>query len=197
MLPNLLPFTLFALVATLTPGPTNLLILGHGAHFGLRATLPLVLAACLAAAAIVLMVGLGLGEVLLRYPRVQEVMSWLGVLWLSWLAWQLWRAAGEPLQAARQRNLGAAGAALLQVVNPKVWLMAVAVIGVFAGHQDNSARVLQLSLIFLLMALPCMTVWALLGVGSARWLQSPQRLRRFNQLLALLLLASAWMAMVL
>lgn len=195
MLPSLLPFTLFALVATLTPGPTNLLILGHGARFGLRATLPLVLAACLAAAGIVLMVGLGLGEILLRYPRVQQVMSWLGVLWLSWLAWQLWRAAGEPLQAAGQRTLGAWGAALLQVVNPKVWLMAVAVIGVFAGDQDSSARVLQLSLIFLLMALPCMTVWALLGVGSARWLHSPQRLRRFNQVLALLLLASAWMAM--
>lgn len=196
MLSNLLPFTLFALVATLTPGPTNLLVLGHGARFGLRATLPLVLAACLGAAAIVLMVGLGLGEVLLRYPRVQQAMSWLGVLWLSWLAWQLWRAAGASLQAQGHRRLGACGAALLQVVNPKVWMMAVAVIGVFAGQQDNSARVLQLSLVFLLMALPCMTAWALLGVGSARWLQSPQRLRRFNQVLAGLLLASAWSAML-
>ncbi|MDF2489014.1 MAG: LysE family transporter [Pseudomonas sp.] len=196
MLSNLLPFTLFALVATLTPGPTNLLVLGHGARFGLRATLPLVLAACLGAAAIVLMVGLGLGEVLLRYPRVQQAMSWLGVLWLSWLAWQLWRAAGAPLQAQGHRRLGACGAALLQVVNPKVWMMAVAVTGVFAGQQDNSARMLQLSLVFLLMALPCMTAWALLGVGSARWLQSPQRLRRFNQVLAGLLLASAWSAML-
>lgn len=196
MLSNLLPFTLFALVATLTPGPTNLLILGHGARFGLRATLPLVLAACLGAAAIVLVVGLGLGEVLLRQPRVQQAMSWLGALWLSWLAWQLWRSAGEPLQAQEQRRLGACGAALLQVVNPKVWMMAIAVIGVFAGQQDNSARVLQLSLVFLLMALPCMTAWALLGVGSARWLQSPQRLRRFNQVLAGLLLGSAWTAML-
>lgn len=196
MLPNLLPFALFALATTLTPGPTNLLILGHGARFGLRATLPLVLAACLGAAAIVLVVGLGLGEVLLRYPRVQQAMGWLGVLWLSWLAWQLWRAAGEPLQAQAQKRFHAWGAALLQVVNPKVWMMAVAVIGVFAGHQDNRARVLQLSLVFLLMALPCMTAWALLGVGSARWLQSPQRLRRFNQVLAGLLLVSAWLAML-
>lgn len=193
---NLLPFALFALVATLTPGPTNLLILDHGARFGLRTTLPLVLAACLGAAAIVLMVGLGLGEVLLRYPRVQQAMGWLGVLWLSWLAWQLWRAAGAPLQAQEYRRMGACGAALLQVVNPKVWVMAAAVVGVFAGQQDNSARVLQLSLVFLLMALPCMTTWALLGVGSARWLQSPQSLRRFNQVLAGLLLASAWIAML-
>ncbi len=68
-MPSLLPFVLFALVATLTPGPTNILMLSHGARFGLRATLPLVLGACLAAALIVLAVGLGLGEVLLRYPH--------------------------------------------------------------------------------------------------------------------------------
>lgn len=197
MLHNLLPFALFALVASLTPGPTNLLILGHGARFGLRATLPLVLAAGLAAASIVLMVGLGLGEVLLHHPRVQQAMSWLGVLWLSWLAWQLWRAAGEPLQGPGQHHLGARGAALLQLVNPKVWLMAVAVVGVFAGPQAASGRILLLSLIFLLMALPCMSAWALLGVGSARWLQAPRRQRRFNQWLAWLLLASAWTAALL
>jgi threonine/homoserine/homoserine lactone efflux protein len=54
----------------------------------------------------------------------------------------------------------------------------------------------QLALIFLIIALPCMTAWALLGVGSARWLQSPQRVRRFNQLLAWLLIVSAWSALL-
>lgn len=196
---SLLPFLLFAFVATITPGPTNILALGHGARFGLRATLPLVLGACLGAALIVLLVGLGLGETLLRYPRVQLAMSWLGALWLSWLAWQLLRHAAAPLQtdAAGQRELGPLGAALLQLVNPKVWMMAVAVVSVFAADStDKALRVAQLSLIFLLMALPCMTVWALLGAGSTRLLQAPERVRRFNQALALLLFASTWMALL-
>src|SRR5690606_40079410 len=94
---SLLPFLLFAFVATITPGPTNILALGHGARYGLRATLPLVLGACLGAALIVLLVGLGLGETLLRYPQVQHAMSWPGALWLSWLAWQLRRSSGEPM----------------------------------------------------------------------------------------------------
>ncbi|MDG9931243.1 MULTISPECIES: LysE family translocator [unclassified Pseudomonas] len=196
---SLLPFLLFAFVATITPGPTNILALGHGARFGLRATLPLVLGACLGAALIVLLVGLGLGETLLRYPRVQLAMSWLGALWLSWLAWQLLRHAATPLQtdAAGQRELGPLGAALLQLVNPKVWMMAVAVVSVFAADSaDKALRVMQLSLIFLLMALPCMSAWALLGAGSARLLQAPERMRRFNQALALLLFASTWMALL-
>lgn len=196
---SLLPFLLFAFVAAITPGPSNILVLSHGARFGLRATLPLVLGACLAAALIVLLVGLGLGETLLRYPRVQQVMSWGGALWLSWLAWQLLRSAATPLGAAGdQRELGPLGAALLQLVNPKVWMMAVAVVSVFAaGSADKAARVLQLSLIFLLMALPCMSAWALLGAGSNRLLQSPRRMQRFNQLLAVLLFASTWLAVLL
>ncbi len=34
---SLLPFILFALVSSISPGPTNLLILAHGARMGLRA----------------------------------------------------------------------------------------------------------------------------------------------------------------
>ncbi|WP_312678803.1 LysE family translocator [Stutzerimonas nitrititolerans] len=197
---SLLPFLIFAFVASITPGPTNMLVLGHGARFGLRATLPLVLGASLAAALIVLLVGLGLGEALQRYPRVQQAMSLLGALWLSWLAWQLLRSAAQSFEAASatHRELGPLGAALLQLVNPKVWMMAVAVVSVFAaGSADKAVRVAQLSLVFLLMTLPCMSAWALLGAGSARLLQSPQRVRRFNQLLAILLLASTWLALLL
>ncbi|WP_312593164.1 LysE family translocator [Stutzerimonas nitrititolerans] len=197
---SLLPFLIFAFVASITPGPTNILVLGHGARFGLRATLPLVLGASLAAALIVLLVGLGLGEALQRYPRVQQAMSLLGALWLSWLAWKLLRSAAQSFEAASatHRELGPLGAALLQLVNPKVWMMAVAVVSVFAaGSADKALRVAQLSFVFLLMTLPCMSVWALLGAGSARLLQSPQRVRRFNQLLAILLLASTWLALLL
>ncbi|NIE73109.1 LysE family translocator [Pantoea sp. Ap-967] len=189
----LLPFILFALVSSISPGPTNLLILAQGARLGLRASVAPMLAACGAAAAIVLLVGLGLGEVLLRHPQAQQAMSWAGVLWLSGLAWRMLRSAGEPLDAQAGKPFGAVSAASLQVVNPKVWMMAVAVIGVFA---TPALPVWQLALVFLLIAVPCMAVWAVLGVGSARWLQAPGRLLWFNRGLAGLLLVAAWAAVL-
>lgn len=190
---SLMPFILFALVASISPGPTNLLILAHGARQGLRASLAPILAACGAAAAIVLAVGLGLGEVLVRHPLAQQLMSWAGVLWLSWLALGMLRSAGEPLDNPGAGQFGVVSAASLQLVNPKVWLMAVAVIGVFA---KPSLPVWHLALVFLLIALPCMAVWAALGVGSTRWLQAPGRLLWFNRALAGLLLVSAWASIV-
>ncbi|MBC3496966.1 LysE family translocator [Pseudomonas sp. SWRI100] len=186
---TLLPFILFALVASISPGPTNLLILAHGARQGLRASVAPILAGCGAAAAVVLLVGLGLGELLVRHPLAQQLMSWAGALWLSWLAWRILRSAGQPLDINADKPLDALSAASLQVVNPKVWMMAVAVIGVFAAP---ALPVWQLALVFLLIALPCMTAWALLGVGSARWLPVPARLLWFNRGLAVVLLVSAW-----
>ena len=46
---HLLPFLLFSLVASITPGPTNILVLGHSARYGLRSALPLVAGGCVAA----------------------------------------------------------------------------------------------------------------------------------------------------
>ncbi|WP_236171834.1 LysE family translocator [Pseudomonas pseudonitroreducens] len=188
-----LPFVLFAFVASITPGPTNLLIFSNSARFGWSAALPIMFGGCAAAAALVLAVGSGLGEVLASLPRVQQAMSMLGVLWLSWLAWQIFRS--PPADLERDTNaarLGALGAAALQLVNPKTWMMALAVISVYAGHGVNRLdRVQLLSLLFFLVSIPCTAVWAGLGIGSQRLLSATQ-MQRLNQLMAVLLLVSAW-----
>jgi threonine/homoserine/homoserine lactone efflux protein len=196
---SLLPFMLFAFVASITPGPTNILVLSHCSRYGLGATLPIILGACVAAASIVLAVGLGVGETLLQFAWVQQAMAWFGVLWLSWLAWQIYHSPPPSPDAAvpREKSISVASAAALQVVNPKVWMMAVAVVSVFVGGSDKSTQIVALSALFLLVSVPCMTLWALLGLGSTRALGSPQALRRLNQLLASLLLLSAWLPVLL
>lgn len=192
-LPSLLPFVLFAFIASITPGPTNILVLSNSVRFGLKAAVPIILGACGGAAALVLVVGTGLGESLDRLPRVQALMQWVGVAWLSYLAWQIYRA--PPLALDPDSNaprLGLLGAAALQVINPKTWVMALAVVSVFA--RDGLA-VWVLALVFLLISLPCLATWAALGIGSARLLRSPQAQQRLNRGLALVLLVSAWLSL--
>ena len=195
---SLLPFLLFSFVASITPGPTNILVMSHSSRRGMVATLPIILGACLSAALVVLVVGLGVGETLLRYPRVQQAMAWSGVLWLSWLAWQIFRSTPPSLDpvSADEEGIGVYGAAGLQLINPKVWMMAVAVVSVFGGNGDESVRMLSLAFVFLLVCLPCMTAWAVLGVGSARFFGSPRAFRRMNAGLAFLLLLSAWLTVL-
>jgi threonine/homoserine/homoserine lactone efflux protein len=196
-----LPFLLFAFVASITPGPTNILVLTNSSRYGLLRTLPIVLGGCAGAALLVLLVGTGLGDVLARHLQVQTVMSWIGIGWLTWLAWQIFSAPAEaidPTQSAKGPRLGLWSAAGLQLVNPKTWMMALAVVSVFAGTEtDRMMRVMWLSLLFFAVAIPCMFAWAYLGVSAAKFCRSARSMKRFNQAMALLLLVSAWLTLVL
>ncbi|MCK1056905.1 LysE family translocator, partial [Pseudomonas aeruginosa] len=160
---SLVPFLLFAVVASITPGPTNILVLSNSQRHGLAAAWPIVLGACAAVAALILLLGLGLGELLRRHPLLQQGLAWLGVGWLSYLAWSLFRSAGGIDGAEPPRRLGVLGGAALQLVNPKAWMMALAALALFAGEGAGQAgRIGLLALLFFLVSLPCLASWALL-----------------------------------
>lgn len=57
-----MPFLLFAFVATITPGPTNILVLSNSQHYGVKATISALVSGSVAASAIVLISGAGGGE---------------------------------------------------------------------------------------------------------------------------------------
>ncbi|MEZ1314703.1 LysE family translocator [Pseudomonas fluorescens] len=196
--PTFLPFLLFAFVASITPGPTNILVLSNSARYGLAAAVPIILGACSSAATIVLLVGTGAGSSLAAWPGVQVAMQWMGVAWLSYLSWQIYSAPAQALDAQDPNGrLGLVGAAGLQLINPKTWMMALAVVSVFAvGGEQRLSHVLYLSLAFFLIALPCLGAWALLGAGAVRWLRSPRAVQRFNRCMALLLLGSTWLSVL-
>ncbi|MDB6048167.1 MAG: rhtB 2 [Pseudomonas sp.] len=200
-----LPFMLFAFVASITPGPTNILVLTNSSRHGVLAVLPIIVGACAGAALLVLVVGMGLGDVLGRYHTVQTAMSWTGIAWLTYLAWQIFcspATAIEPQDAALSGrktgpSLGLLGGASLQLVNPKTWMMALAVVSVFAGTDaDRTVRVIYLSLAFFLISIPCMSAWAWLGASAAKFCKSASSMQRFNQVMALLLLASTWLTLL-
>lgn len=195
---TLLPFLLFAFVSSITPGPTNILVLSNAARYGLLASLPSVLGACGGAALLVLAVGTGLGESLLKLPGMHVAMTSAGLLWLTWLAWKIYSSPVDALTAKdASRKFGLIDAASLQLINPKTWMMALAVISVFTtSGSGRGGEVAWLSLAFFLVAMPCMGSWALLGAGSVRWLKSPAALGRLNKILAVILLISAWSSLL-
>lgn len=192
-----LSFVIFASVASITPGPTNLLILGSAARFGLSIALAIAVGASLTASLMLLVVGLGLGELLARAPLLQTTMSWAGAVWISWMAGTLMRtevaSLGERGVDQRQGFVQGAG---LQLINPKTWLMTVSVTAIFLDGQASFGAVASFATLFLLVSMPCLLAWGLLGIGSARLLRRPASLRLFNRCMALLLLASVWVPLL-
>lgn len=134
----MLPFIMYAFVASITPGPTNILVLSNSARFGWRAVVPLILGACTGAALLVLLVGMGVGHSLLAIPNAQRVMAWVGVLWLTWLAWKIGAGPTDSIERQNSLPMGFIGGAALQLVNPKTWVMALAVVSVFSQRSPVS-----------------------------------------------------------
>lgn len=194
---NIMPFLLFAFVASITPGPTNILILNNSQHFGARATIPALVSGCVAASAIVLVSGAGAGELLRQYPLVRQVMSWAGVLWLTWMSWQLFCAPAANIAGKERPRFTAKAAALLQVINPKTWMMALAVVSLFAPAGEHALReVTLMALWFLLISIACLMCWAWLGKAVNRVFRTTVAMVRFQRLMALCLLVSAWAGML-
>jgi threonine/homoserine/homoserine lactone efflux protein len=186
-LPSLLGF---AVSMYITPGPNNVMVASSAATYGIRATTPHMLGIAAGFAFMVLLVSAGLAGMLTALPWLIPVMRWGGAAWMLYIAWKI-ATAGHPQAAGRRNLLGFAGAAGFQWINPKGWMIAVAAGSEFIRPDHPVAQqLLRIGIVFSLLGLPCLMVWALIGSGAGRILNSPARLRAFNVAMALLLVAS-------
>lgn len=188
---TLLPFILFALSATLTPGPNNLMLLASGANFGLRATGPHMLGVSIGFPVMVVAVGLGLGAVFEQWPVLHKILRWAGSAYLLWLAWKIATAAGMGEAERRGKPFTFLQAAGFQWINPKAWIMAVSAFSVYAvAEVDPLPQAALFGAVFCAVAFPSCGIWAAFGSVIGRILKSQRSLRAFNLVMASLLAAS-------
>ena len=168
----LLSFMNFAFVASITPGPNNMMVMASGTAFGVRATLPHVIGITLGFGVMLSTMMFGLGSVLERLPILLDALKWGGIAWLLYMAWQLASPAlsrspfgmGQTAEGTGTRPMTLIEAALFQWVNPKAWVMAVAVATVYAnlaGEAWHSALLMLVSFSFI--APLCNGTWLLAG----------------------------------
>ncbi len=179
----------FAFVASITPGPNNLMLMASGANFGWVRTLPHMLGISVGFVVMVALVGVGLAQVFTAYPLVFKVLQVVSLGYLLFLAWKIATAAGPANSKASGKPFTFIQAALFQWVNPKAWAMALTAMSVYTPSSEVFA-VLMTALVFGAVNLPCITLWALLGTQVQRVLTNPDRLRVFNSVMALLLVGS-------
>ncbi|MEN8840603.1 MAG: LysE family translocator [Octadecabacter sp.] len=185
----------FAFVGTVTPGPNNAMLMASGANFGLRRTVPHMLGITLGFPLMIALVGLGLMQVFDAFPIVDRTLKIVSVAYLLWLAYKIATAApklpdvpqtgGTPFTFLQ--------AAAFQWVNPKAWSMAAYAITRFANDADGTRSLWAVGVVvfaFFAVSFPSISAWTILGQQMRRFLTSPIRLRTFNTIMALLLVAT-------
>ncbi|NQD97037.1 LysE family translocator, partial [Pseudomonas sp. CrR25] len=172
----LLSMAAFALAASISPGPVNLVALSSGARYGLRASLRHVTGATLGFILLLLAMGLGLQQVLSQWPALGGLIRWSGVAFLLYMAYGLARDEGRLQDGKADRAPSLFAGALMQWLNPKAWLAALAGMGAYAagGELDRVAQFAALYFVICYLSIAC---WAYAGAFMGQYLQAPRRMR--------------------
>lgn len=128
---SFIAFLAAAVPGFFTPGPNNLMLMASSAKFGFSRTIPHGLGVILGFALMVVLVGLGLGQVFQYAPWLETGLKVLAAINLLYLAWTLLGLKIKD-RAAGDRPLTFIEGAGFQWINPKAWALAVSFVAIVA-----------------------------------------------------------------
>lgn len=192
ILPSL-PFFYFLFVASITPGPNNVMLTASGMNFGYMRTIPHMAGIYVGFTIYLTICAFGVGAAVAAYPPVLIALKILGSAYLVYLAWRIVNAgrmgvAEKAKETARPLTfLEAAG---FQFINPKGVVFGLAA----ASLLPPEASLAQIGVIvFIATTISCiaaLNTWVLFGKAVATLFRDDKIRRVINIILALLLLAT-------
>lgn len=171
--PNLvvaLFLTLFPL--TVSPGPANMLLASSGTSFGLRKSLPFMLGIYLVFALQCLILGIGLGALVSRYPVIATAFQYAGALYLFYLAYHFFQASAIETKQSSQK-VGFKDGAILGLLNFKAFTVQALMFALFLdASRPQWPQTLFLTTFLTILGAVSGLIWVLGGDLLGRFWQS-------------------------
>src|SRR5919199_1769423 len=98
-------FFLFAVVAAITPGPSNLILTSSGASVGVLRGLPCLWGVAIGMGLMMFLVAFGLGSLVLESPVILQGLKWCGIGFLLFLSWKI-ATAGRSEATGEKEYMG-------------------------------------------------------------------------------------------
>jgi len=181
--------TIFALVASITPGPVNLVGLSSGARYKLPVGLIFITGATLGFVVLFIAIGLGLYQVMREFPAINQLLQWGGIGFLLWLSYLLIKDNGEISEQDQQKAPGFMTGAIMQWLNPKAWLASASGIAAYTASGELN-EVLIFAAIYLPVCWLSLSCWVYAGAFLRRYVHNARMMRVINRSLAGLLIIS-------
>ena len=190
---QLVPLILFGIATAFSPGPNNIMLTASGISFGLKRTIPHILGIPFGFGIQLALCAYGLGAILLYVPEANVALKLFSSGYLLYLAWMLRvNVVGSTGSDSSGKPMSFFNAALFQFANPKAWIMAVTGASVFLPpYEPFILSVSILCLVFCLINLPCVGVWAILGSAIKAHLSNPVWQKWFSGIIVVLTLYTA------
>ena len=190
MHPEILSIALFWFVAAYTPGPNNIVASYSGFNFGITKTIPHILGVTLGFTSLVFFLTVGLINVFKLFPIIQEIIKYLGTLFLLYLAYKI-SFSKISTETERVNPVKFIETFLFQYLNPKGVMVAIIVVSTYVDLGENylsyATQVILLALIF---SGTSITLWTFIGRFLRKFATNEKFIKYFNYVMSVLLLLS-------
>lgn len=169
------------------------MLTASGANFGFRRTIPHILGVEFGLLLMFVFSGFGLGVLFESFPFLQQVLKYCSISYLFYLSVRIAFAKRGGDKKETTQPLKIYQATLFQLINPKVLLMAITAMSTFSlTGGDYYKSVGTIIVVFGLVCMPAVSVWAGFGTIIGRVLRGERSLRIFNVFMGILTASSVF-----
>ena len=191
MHPEILSITLFGIVAAFTPGPNNFVAFYSGFNFGITRTLPHIIGVTFGFPFLLLCVALGLINIFKLYPIIQEILRYLGTIFLIYLAYKISFSGSQNQENKNQSPVKFIETFIFQFLNPKAVIASIIIVSTYINVGENFISYTTQIIIFsLLVSVTSITLWTFLGKFFRKFATNQKFINYFNYAMSVLLLLS-------
>ena len=190
MHPELISICLFFFVTAFTPGPNNIVASYSGFNFGVIKTVPHILGVTLGFTALIISLIVGLINVFKLYPLIQEVLKYLGTLFLLYLAFKI-SFSNSNNNSSSENPVKFVETFFFQFLNPKGVIVGIIIVSTYIHLDENYINYsFQVIILALLFSITSITSWTLVGKFLRKFATNEKFIKYFNYAMSILLLLS-------
>ena len=191
MHPEILSICLFWFVAAYTPGPNNVVASYSGFNFGITKTIPHILGVTLGFTSLVLFLTVGLINIFKLFPIIQEIIKYLGTLFLIYLAYKISFSSSKNQENKNKNPVKFIETFIFQFLNPKAVIASIIIVSTYLQVGENFVSyTTQIVILALLVSVTSITLWTFLGKFFRKFATNQKFINYFNYAMSLLLLTS-------
>ena len=188
MYSQITPLILFAIAASFSPGPNNIVTSYTAFNFGFRKTIPTMMGVVIGWMLLVIILQISSGVIFKKFEEIQLIIKMIGSIYLLYMAYKLFSFENISRKTS-SKPVTFLNTFLFQFVNPKAIIYALLAISMFVDVQNNYLRdTITLTTVFFFGAVGSQLTWCFIGKNLRKFATSKKFIRNFNYSMSFLLI---------
>ena len=194
MLDNIIPFIVFVITMTGTPGPGNLTMMAIGQNTGFSSSISFLMGTAVGCVMLDTLVACGLGEIIIASPVIATTLRFGGLIYILYLSGKILFMQLSSKKVKKRFSFFEGF--LIHPLSPKSWAMAIVAFSQFMKpEQPLAPQIAIFVLCFLIGLIVFHSSWCAAGALIPRFISSKRILFGINCVMVTLMIGATGYAM--